>query len=1151
MKMLKPKLFAIFLISALFVGFFSALPFSGLMRVVYASGQNPIIFITGTTTPFSSSWEPLEALFSLSSSVTCGFGETFVDNATGSYKLMEASFCLQKMGSPTGNATVVLYAMAGTYGSTGQPTGSALATSNNFNVASLTTSGAWYNFTFSSSNQYVMTSSTDYCIAFQNPTSGTISSSNYVQIDKSASYSGNSFTCGYGSWSYWGSSPDASFKIYGAIPLDLHAILVNLVQPSKIVYEPLQQASFPFNVTTISTIKNASLWMGSPSLSWQRVANNQTKVSNVTTNTITYTLPSSGGTFTWNVEVYNSTKGVFASSNSTIFVIPKSSVTYITKLFFNNLTAQQVNASFPFVYTGADTNHTQPTDAEQIDCIIGAIENGNATLSTRAQAVASWLNSTSNLWYFWCDYNTTSKQWLTTNIQATTASEFITSLATLADALSIWKPLLQKVVNRFLSDFLNYSTYRLYGYITEGNPPTNKLNYENIDETNAAIPMLTFCSYVLGNNTLKNIAYRVAMNYTLGTIRLPYETIFNNGSDLQGSEYYDQVKEDEGVGDYLLALEAFNYYYPTNTTINFLIANVSSATNTYVWNPSGYWDYIINCTSGASIGYYPIHGFGLLDEAMLYAGLLFNKTQYISHAEQDFTYNVINSALMSPLYLIRHVGISEEYYNQSEDAWNVYNRRVAIELYTYTHNSTYLTWSDYLFYAWQYYSQRKNGYQGNINAVTGADWDGDSRITWTGFLTFVNNTAATTTTAASIFTSFGNPYILIMQPSIIRNITITSTPTTGVSFALNGISHSTSYLIQEFNGTQVNIVFSQTITYQSTTYTFDGWTGTSLTGRNITCSVTSTTTLTAIYALPLSTSISPTSATIDHGQSQTFTSSISSGTSPYTYQWYLNSAPVSGAMSSLWTFTPGSNGFYSVYVNVTDNAGFRAESNTASVVVFATLSASISPGSRAMYAGQFQQFTANITGGMASYSLQWYLNGSAVSGATSPTWTFTPSSAGSYTVYVEVTDNLGILAASNTANVTVNTYTGQLFHDVAVTNVTSSKNAYVEGDDITVNITVKNEGNYTETFNETLYGKTLYGNAWPIYTFTGVTLAPGSMTTLTIGLGFGTGFYTLSAYAWTVAGETHTSDNTYTGPTVLVAPCPFIGRCLYRLPFPM
>jgi len=84
---------------------------------------------------------------------------------------------------------------------------------------------------------------------------------------------------------------------------------------------------------------------------------------------------------------------------------------------------------------------------------------------------------------------------------------------------------------------------------------------------------------------------------------------------------------------------------------------------------------------------------------------------------------------------------------------------------------------------------------------------------------------------------------------------------------------------------------------------------------------------------PLSVSISPPSATIVVGGSVTFTSTVSGGTTPYSYQWYLNGAPVSGATSSSWTFTPTASGTYNVYLKVTDANGTLTQSPTSQVTV--------------------------------------------------------------------------------------------------------------------------------------------------------------------------------------------------------------------------
>jgi hypothetical protein len=86
------------------------------------------------------------------------------------------------------------------------------------------------------------------------------------------------------------------------------------------------------------------------------------------------------------------------------------------------------------------------------------------------------------------------------------------------------------------------------------------------------------------------------------------------------------------------------------------------------------------------------------------------------------------------------------------------------------------------------------------------------------------------------------------------------------------------------------------------------------------------------------------------------------------------------------------------------------------------LSVSISPSLIVMDVGQSTIFTSNVSGGTGSYSYQWYLNGTLVSGATGPTHAFAPSANGSVSVYLVVNDSATIPASamSNTVTVLVN-----------------------------------------------------------------------------------------------------------------------------------
>jgi hypothetical protein len=74
---------------------------------------------------------------------------------------------LRKTGSPTGNITAVLYAHTGTFGTTGTPTGTALATSDALSAASVATVDTEYTFTFSGVNQYSMTAGTNYWLSIE------------------------------------------------------------------------------------------------------------------------------------------------------------------------------------------------------------------------------------------------------------------------------------------------------------------------------------------------------------------------------------------------------------------------------------------------------------------------------------------------------------------------------------------------------------------------------------------------------------------------------------------------------------------------------------------------------------------------------------------------------------------------------------------------------------------------------------------------------------------------------------------------------------------------------------------------------------------------------------------------------------------------
>jgi hypothetical protein len=173
----------------------------------------------------------------------------------------------------------------------------------------------------------------------------------------------------------------------------------------------------------------------------------------------------------------------------------------------------------------------------------------------------------------------------------------------------------------------------------------------------------------------------------------------------------------------------------------------------------------------------------------------------------------------------------------------------------------------------------------------------------------------------------------------------------------------------------------------------------------------------------LSVSITPTAVVMDVGETKTFTATVSGGTSPFSYQWYLNGTSVPRATGSTWTFTPSSSGTYTVYVIVTDSTSIdpSAQSTPAQAWVHALPAVTISPSSSFIIVGHAELFTSNVIGGSPSYHYQWYLNGTAVLGAVNAFWPFMPTSTGTYSIYLNVTDGTSATAKSNVAQVTATT----------------------------------------------------------------------------------------------------------------------------------
>jgi hypothetical protein len=141
-------------------------------------------------------------------------GQCFLGKA--SYTVSNVLFNLKKVGVPTGNLVVALYAVTGTPDTDATPTGAALATSDSVSIATLNTTYDLVNFNFSTSPvlsaQYYFC-----CVQIQSAT--LVDGSNYVDVafDGSApSHGGNLADFKNSAWSAYNWA-DAPFYVYGKI----------------------------------------------------------------------------------------------------------------------------------------------------------------------------------------------------------------------------------------------------------------------------------------------------------------------------------------------------------------------------------------------------------------------------------------------------------------------------------------------------------------------------------------------------------------------------------------------------------------------------------------------------------------------------------------------------------------------------------------------------------------------------------------------------------------------------------------------------------------------------------------------------------------------------------------------------------------------
>ena len=231
---------------------------------------------------------------SLNASVS-SIGQSF--NSSGDHRITSAQFYVRKVGAPSGNATAVLYAHSGVFGTSSVPTGAALATSDPVDVSTFGAALGLITFNFTGVNQYLMDSEVLYCIAFINPGTGVMNATNRVEFGRNntaGGHPGNEFIYQNNAWVAIAGS-DAIFYVYAeALP----PVNVALNDDTPYIRNVWQWMNFTIydpngwrNLATVTVQVNTTTDANNYTMRWTQSGNTFTEVSDpdsiITLNTTT------------------------------------------------------------------------------------------------------------------------------------------------------------------------------------------------------------------------------------------------------------------------------------------------------------------------------------------------------------------------------------------------------------------------------------------------------------------------------------------------------------------------------------------------------------------------------------------------------------------------------------------------------------------------------------------------------------------------------------------------------------------------------------------------------------------------------------------------------------------------------------------------
>ncbi|MDB6093094.1 MAG: hypothetical protein JWM32_656 [Verrucomicrobia bacterium] len=257
----------------------------------------------------------------------------------------------------------------------------------------------------------------------------------------------------------------------------------------------------------------------------------------------------------------------------------------------------------------------------------------------------------------------------------------------------------------------------------------------------------------------------------------------------------------------------------------------------------------------------------------------------------------------------------------------------------------------------------------------------------------ISNSAGTITSAAANLSVSAAPPSVVTQPVSISVLTGASATFSVVASGTAPLTYQWSKAGGAISGaTGSSLVLSNVQASDAGNYT--------VTISNAGGSVTSAPATLAVTASVIAPTIStqPHAVTVIAGSSASF-SVLAGGTSPFTYQWSRNSAPINGATSATFAIAsaqPADAGNYAV--TVSNSAGSAISANALLTVTSVAVAIASQPQNSTAAMGGTVSFSV-IASGTPPFSYQWYKDGMPIAGAISANLTLSAVTAADAGIY--------------------------------------------------------------------------------------------------------------------------------------------------------